>query len=61
MAGWTREEAVASLGPALFLDLPPPSPGVEAARRALSPSLSARLRAELLTLRVAMLTSSSSC
>ena len=48
---WRREEALASVAAALFLDLPAPSPELAAQWRAAAPTLSERVQAEFLSLK----------
>ena len=48
---WGREEALASVQAAVFLDLPAPSPELAAQWRAAAPTLSQRVRAEFLSLK----------
>lgn len=49
---WVKEEALASVAGSLFLDLPAPSPELAAQWRAAAPSLSDRVQAEFLSLKV---------
>lgn len=51
-ATWVKEEALASVTGSLFLDLPAPSPELAAQWQAAAPSLSERVQAEFLGLKV---------
>ena len=49
---WRREEALAAIQGALFVDLPAPSAELEAKQRASAPTLADRFQAELLAAKV---------
>ncbi len=51
-ASWVREEALGSVTGSLFLDLPAPSPELAAQWRAAAPTLSERIQAEFLSIKV---------
>lgn len=48
---WLREEALAAIQGAVFVDLPAPSPELEAQIRASAPTLAERFQAEFLALK----------
>ena len=49
---WKREEALAGIKGAVFVELPAPTADAEAKQRASAPTLTDRLQAELLTAKV---------
>ena len=51
-ARWVREEALGSVTGSLFLDLPAPSPELASQWRAAAPTLSERIQAEFLSIKV---------
>lgn len=51
-AVWIREEALSAVGEAVFLDLPAPSPQLEAEQRSSAPSLADRIHLEILSAKV---------
>jgi hypothetical protein len=60
-ATWVREEALGAVTGSLALDLPAPGPELAAQARADAPSLSERLHAEVLSLKVCTLCLPCSC
>lgn len=51
-AKWVREEALGSVTGSLFLDLPAPSPELASQWRAAAPTLSERIQAEFISIKV---------